>query len=161
ARVSFSLEYRLRRKDGTYRWVLYNGDPRLASDGRFVGYIGSFVDFPDRRAVEEKLRECEEMRRRLSAQARYAQEAEHRRIGQELHDDLAQRVAGLSVLLSKVARESPHSARFSMLQQRAEQISVDLARLSHGLRPAGLESLGLPAALEKLAEESSSPQHFQ
>src|SRR5262249_29889100 len=64
ARVSFTLEYRLRRKDGTYRWVLYNGDPRLAADGRFVGYIGSCIDITDRRSVEEKLRESEEMLRR-------------------------------------------------------------------------------------------------
>ncbi|MGC8643511.1 MAG: PAS domain S-box protein, partial [Isosphaeraceae bacterium] len=40
----FSMEYRLRRHDGKYRWVLANGVPRFAADGTFAGYIGSCLD---------------------------------------------------------------------------------------------------------------------
>jgi len=157
AREEFILEYRLRRKDGIYRWVLDNGVPRFAPDNRFIGYIGSCVDITDRRETEQKLRESERMLRRLSAQAIHAQEAERRRIAQELHDDLAQRVAALSVHLSLLASENqPYSERCWTLQQRASEISIDLARLSHGLRPTGLESLGLNGALQKLAAESSN-----
>src|SRR4029077_6804699 len=40
ARKPFELEYRLRRHDGEYRWILDKGVPRYASDGEFIGYIG-------------------------------------------------------------------------------------------------------------------------
>jgi PAS domain S-box-containing protein len=53
ARVTFELEYRLRRHDGEYRWVLDIGTPRYAPDGAFVGYIGSAIDITDRRRSEE------------------------------------------------------------------------------------------------------------
>jgi PAS domain S-box-containing protein len=53
ARESFQMEYRLRRADGEYRWILDTGKPRYTPDGNFVGYIGSCVDISDRREVEQ------------------------------------------------------------------------------------------------------------
>ncbi|HEY1023753.1 MAG TPA: PAS domain-containing sensor histidine kinase [Sphingobacteriaceae bacterium] len=41
---TFRMEYRLKRYDGQYRWLLNNGVPRYASDGSFAGYIGSCID---------------------------------------------------------------------------------------------------------------------
>src|SRR4029453_15789662 len=54
ARESFSMEYRLRRSDGEYRWVLDSGTPRFASDGAFIGYIGSCIDLTERKTAEEE-----------------------------------------------------------------------------------------------------------
>src|SRR5213080_4889185 len=54
ARESFTMEYRLRRSDGEYRWVLDIGTPRFASDGAFLGYIGSCIDITERKLAEEK-----------------------------------------------------------------------------------------------------------
>jgi PAS domain S-box-containing protein len=53
------MEYRLRRYDGEYRWVLDIGVPRFDQGGSFVGYIGIAVDVTDRKPVEETLRESE------------------------------------------------------------------------------------------------------
>jgi PAS domain S-box-containing protein len=50
------MEYRLRRRDGEYRWILNTGVPRVGDDGAFLGYIGSCIDITDRRQVEEKFR---------------------------------------------------------------------------------------------------------
>jgi PAS domain S-box-containing protein len=47
-RRPFAMDYRLRRRDGTYRWVTNTGVPRIAPDGTFLGYIGSCVDITDR-----------------------------------------------------------------------------------------------------------------
>jgi len=56
ARTNCHLEYRLRRADGVYRWVLCSGVPRYRPDGLFVGYIGSAVDVTDfKRGQEEQL----------------------------------------------------------------------------------------------------------
>jgi PAS domain S-box-containing protein len=60
ARRSFTMEYRLRRHDGEYRWILDNGVPRLASDGSFAGYIGSCIDITSRKRNEDELRELKD-----------------------------------------------------------------------------------------------------
>ncbi len=51
ARQPFAIEYRLRRKDGEYRWLLDIGTPRFES-GVFLGYIGSCIDITERRQAE-------------------------------------------------------------------------------------------------------------
>jgi PAS domain S-box-containing protein len=56
ARESFTVEYRLRRSDGEYCWLLDSGTPRFASDGAFLGYIGSCIDITERKAAEEEAR---------------------------------------------------------------------------------------------------------
>jgi PAS domain S-box-containing protein len=59
-RVSFTNDYRLRRKDGAYRWVNAPGRPRFSPTGEFLGYIGSVIDVHERKQAEEALREREE-----------------------------------------------------------------------------------------------------
>ncbi|PZV06971.1 MAG: hypothetical protein DCF32_08495 [Leptolyngbya sp.] len=52
ARQPFSMEYRLRRYDGQYRWIVDSGMPRYATNGNFVGYIGTCLDVSDRKQEE-------------------------------------------------------------------------------------------------------------
>jgi two-component system, LuxR family, sensor kinase FixL len=56
ARQEFSMEYRLRRYNGEYCWVLDTGVPRFAPDGTFLGYIGSAIDITERKRAEERFR---------------------------------------------------------------------------------------------------------
>jgi PAS domain S-box-containing protein len=53
ARRPFDMEYRLRRHDGEYRWIVDTGAPRFAPDGEFMGYVGSGVDITDKKQAEE------------------------------------------------------------------------------------------------------------
>ncbi len=55
ARRAFTLEHRLRRCDGQYRWVLNNGVPRFTETGAFAGYIGSCVDISDQKEAAAAL----------------------------------------------------------------------------------------------------------
>ena len=52
----FEMEYRLRRRDGEYRWLLDRGTPRYTPDGSFAGFIGSCIDITERRELEAELR---------------------------------------------------------------------------------------------------------
>lgn len=55
ARQRFEMDYRLRRWDGDYRWILDTGTPRHDPDGQFLGYIGSCVDITERKQAEAEL----------------------------------------------------------------------------------------------------------
>lgn len=61
SRQPFSLEYRLRRADGAFRWVCDQGHPWVAPDGAFLGHVGTCVDITDRK--ESDLAGLEEPRR--------------------------------------------------------------------------------------------------
>jgi len=52
ARQAFCMEYRLRRADKEYRWILDTGTPRFTPSGQFLGYIGSCIDITDRKQTE-------------------------------------------------------------------------------------------------------------
>ncbi len=56
AREPFRIEYRLRRADGRYRWILDHGVPRYAPAGTFEGFIGSCIDITEMRESAEALR---------------------------------------------------------------------------------------------------------
>ncbi|MDG3008234.1 PAS domain-containing hybrid sensor histidine kinase/response regulator [Paludisphaera mucosa] len=55
-RQMFRCEYRVRRPDGSYRWALDVGRPRFASDGSFLGFVGSVIDVHERKLAEEETR---------------------------------------------------------------------------------------------------------
>ena len=54
----FSMEYRLRRHDGEWRWILKSGVPRFSAAGEFAGFIGSAIDIHDNKSVEAALRQA-------------------------------------------------------------------------------------------------------
>jgi PAS domain S-box-containing protein len=159
ARVDFEMEYRLRRHDGKYRWMVDYGVPRFESDGTFCGYIGSCVDITDRKMNADSL---EELSRRLIV----AQEEERGRIARELHDDFSQRLALLGIGLSRLWKKRPESEEDERtvvreLWNRTQEISSDVHRLSHQLHSSKLEHVGLGPALMGLCEEISEKYGIQ
>src|SRR5262249_39312880 len=65
-RQPFELEYQLGRRDGTYRWVLARGTPRISPSGAFAGFVGLCLDVTDRKTDQENLRESEARYRTLT-----------------------------------------------------------------------------------------------
>lgn len=61
SQTPYSMEYRLRKHDGEYRWFLERGLPNFDSDGNFLGYIGSAVDIHVRKEAERELRESRKL----------------------------------------------------------------------------------------------------
>jgi diguanylate cyclase (GGDEF)-like protein/PAS domain S-box-containing protein len=54
-REPFSMEYRLRKADGSYCWIVDHGNPRFDSEGNFIGYVGHCYDISERKKTDEKL----------------------------------------------------------------------------------------------------------
>jgi PAS domain S-box-containing protein len=152
-REEFRKEYRLRRHDGDYRWILDIGVPRFDKDRFFVGYIGIGVDVTERKLAEMALTS-------VSGKLIEAQEQERTRIARELHDDFGQRLAILGIGLQQLKRTLPESdpedrTRVQEMLDRTKELSSDLHALSHQLHSSRLEFVGLVSALEGLCKEIS------
>jgi PAS domain S-box-containing protein len=149
-RERFSMEYRLRRQDGEYRWVLDNGVPRFDQSRSFAGYIGSCIDVTERKQAEEDLLS---MTRRVIE----AQEQERARIARELHDDIGQRVSLLAVNLAQLEQSllKPVEVRdrIGELQKETCEIATDIHTLSHHLHSSRLEYLGMAAVMRSFCQE--------
>ena len=155
-RKEFRMEYRLRRHDGEYRWVLDIGVPRFDQDGCCIGYIGVGIDVTDRKVAEDALAS---IGRRLIE----AQEEERTWIARELHDDIIQRIAMLSMELERCREGSPGSGRevpdhIPHIRERLMDLGKDIQALSHRLHSSKLEYLGLVAAASSFCNEFSK-QH--
>jgi PAS domain S-box-containing protein len=102
ARVPFRLEYRLRRFDGEYRWVLDIGTPRYDATAHFLGYIGCCFDITDRRHAEQALDEAHaEISRvsRLTALGEFAAALSH-----ELRQPLTTIITNAHTTLSELKK---------------------------------------------------------
>jgi PAS domain S-box-containing protein len=159
ARLNFEMEYRLRRFDGEYRWILDYGVPRFGADGTFCGYIGSCVDITDRKLSERSVLE-------LSGRLIHAQEEERARIARELHDDLSQRIALLQIGLDQFEQDAgalPSQGRRQLhrIAELAGEVSSGIHGLSHQLHPSKLDTLGLLPSLGALCKELSSLHNLQ
>ncbi len=78
ARQSFRTEYRLRRHDGQWRWILDDGQPMYSISGEFEGFIGSCIDITDRRMAEDALQSANTALRRSNEDLRqFAYAASH------------------------------------------------------------------------------------
>lgn len=157
ARQAFCTEYRVRRFDGEYRWLMVTGTPRYTTEGLFDGYVGGCLDITDRR-------EAEQLARDLNRHLIVAQEEERRRIARELHDHLSQQLALLAIDLQQLSTNPPDDAAalVAALQEqwrRTAEIASDVHGISHRLHPSKLEALGLVATVGAYCRDMSR-QYF-
>ena len=150
-REPLQIEYRLRRHDGEYRWIFDYGVPRFNADGSFAGYIGSAADVTERKRAEEAL---STVSRRLIE----AQEEERTWIARELHDDINQRIAMVSINLESLRRdcsgpEVQAKYRIEETERQLKELANDIHALSHRLHSSKLDILGLAAACRGFCRE--------
>ena len=164
ARQPFHREYRFRRFDGEYCWMRDTGVPRVGPDGSFAGYIGSSIEITDMKRAE---RDARENQARLEASHKQisdvlgrlisAQETERTRIARDLHDDVSQRIAALSMMISAIKRrlrgDSDILPALISVQQSTAALGENIRHFSHDLHPILLQHAGLGAALRVLCAE--------
>jgi PAS domain S-box-containing protein len=158
SRIPFAMEYRLRRHDGEYRWILDTGVPRFSPDGSFAGYIGSGLDITERKSAEAALAS-------VGSRLIEAHEEERTWIGRELHDDINQRLALLAVELDRHNKKLPSGVEISNIiehaQQRIAEITRDVQALSHRLHSSKLDYLGLATAANSFCRELSQQSNVR
>jgi PAS domain S-box-containing protein len=149
---SFDLTFRMLASDETTMWIHNLVSITRVAD-RVVGVNGFMIDITEQKRIQEVLRD-------LGSRLIAAQEEERTRVARELHDDLNQRMALLSIELEQLGSEAgnPRILRRHVheLQERVEEIAADIHRLSHRLHPSKLDHLGLAPAVESLCKEVSN-----
>jgi PAS domain S-box-containing protein len=149
-----------RKKDGSVIDVELHGI-RVYSGETFVGAFAIYQDISERRRSEEKL---QTLRNRLTR----TQEEERSRIARDLHDDIGQRLAILSIDLEqmKLASQQDGSAFATDLEalvRTASEITSDVHNVSRRLHPSQVELLGLAPALNNFCREfaNRNSMHIQ
>ena len=143
------IEFRMLTKDQRIVWIrnLAEVVDESNQDCRLRGFM---IDITDRKRAEETLRE-------LGGRLISAQEEERSRVARELHDDVNQRMAVLSIKLEQLQQDLETSLDLSQrcqnLQDQVQEISNDIHRLSYRLHPSKLDHLGLGPAVKSLCAE--------
>ena len=144
-----------------------SGVPKYEANGSYTGYIGCSIDITERRDAEERIRESQaalESSHReiqhLAGRLIEAQDAERARVARDLHDDVSQQLAGLSIAFSGVKQQlgklqigKDLQEELRSLQQRTTTIAHSVRHLSHDLHPSVLRHAGLVAALTTYCAE--------
>jgi len=154
---SFSKEYRLRRYDGVYRWMFDVVTQRVQGDGSFAGFIGWAIDITDQKLAQAALE-------KVSGRLIEAQERERSRIARDLHDDISQKLALLSIELEQAncstdGLPAPTKERLEEIQRHCLEIADDVQSLSHRLHYSKLDYLGIVVAIRGFCNELA--QHGQ
>ena len=127
ARTPFTMEYRLKRHDGEYRWVMDTGVPRFTPDGTFSGYIGSCIDITDRKRTEEELRESDRRKEEFLAV-----------LSHELRNPLAPIQTALDLLEQRGLREAGTERELATIKRQVQNLKrlvddlLDVSRISRG-----------------------------
>jgi PAS domain S-box-containing protein len=151
----FEMEYRLRRKDGAYRWILDRGTPRYAPDGRFAGYIGSCIDITARRDLETDLRRAIEVRDDFLSVASH--ELGTPLTALRLHADQLRRALGTTGGAAQGRRSM--EARVGSVAQEIRRLSqlvetlLDSTRLAVGAWKPTFEPVDLGALVDRLVQD--------
>ncbi len=153
-----SFDYRLEPPGTGECWLSAQYVPDRDEAGRVIGLFVLLSDITQLKLTETMLREREEELSHLSAKLLLVQEEERRRIAREIHDDLTQRLAALTLelhrlQLSDTGLGDAFSVRLQKLTKSAEKLTSDLQRLAHHLHPAILEHVGLEAAVRELVDD--------
>jgi len=158
ARQAYTLDYRLRRHDGRYRWILDSGVPRFDADGTWAGYVGSGIDIDDRKQAEEQLAE----RVRTLRVAERRQGAFLSMLSHELRNPLAP-IANAASVLRSLEEGSPVLVRLrEILERQVDRLErlvenlVDATRSAQGQISLVSEPIAIDSVVRGAVESSAA-----
>lgn len=131
SRQAFTKEYRLRRNDGEYLWVLDHGRPWFEEDGTFGGFIGSCVDIHSQKQNEEELKRRVEERTKELENAYREMESFSYSVSHDLRAPLRSMNTNLAMLQEDFGAQLPEEAQLFM--QRARDAGKRMDQLMSGI----------------------------
>ncbi|WP_437938873.1 PAS domain-containing protein [Sorangium sp. So ce341] len=152
-REPFRLDYRLRRRDGQYRWCIDAAAPRFGPSGEFLGYVGSVIDITDRKQAEEertRLLEVEQAARSEAERANRLKDEFLSTISHELRTPLTA-ILGWSHLLRRRSRREDEDLckglavidRNARAQAQLIEDLLDMGRITSGKLRLDVQPLDL------------------
>ena len=158
---NYEVEYRLRGKNGDYRWFRARAVPIRDQMGSVIRWYGTCSDIHDSKLLEQSIRdnaaELEKMvdertaeLRRLSVRLMTAQDEERRRIARDLHDGLGQDLAVAKIVLARVFQQNSSESDKQACMDASDTIDHAIQQvrsISHLLHPPLLDEVGLLSAL--------------
>ena len=143
----YELDLEMVLPTGRTRWVLARGEALHDAEGRVAKLRGTVQDITERRNAEQAL---STLGRRLIE----AQEAERVRVARELHDDVGQRLALLSIALDRYFKSGIGS--HDDLRSQLAGVQDVIGSLSHELHATPLRHLSLARAVRGYCDEVAS-----
>ena len=147
-------------EDGTLRWYDTIKTPIRDEQGAVIGTTGISRDITDRKQAEQELLESRSQLRELSAYLQSVREEERTRIARELHDELGQFLTAIRIGLDVMGarhdlQDQEWNRNLQSLKDLADSTVESVQRIAADLRPAILDELGLPSAIDWLLESFS------
>lgn len=155
-----SLQFRIITKGGQARWILHRCRPCFDQNGRYLGRRATNQDITLRKSMESERTQAQERLKQLSRRLITIQEAERKRISQDLHDDFGQTMTAmllrLNAILNSACSENEEIERQLLDVIRSVELLIDHVRqLARQLHPPSLDTVPLPKALESLCSSFS------
>ncbi|MFP2931514.1 PAS domain S-box protein, partial [Pyxidicoccus sp. 3LG] len=160
-KAPFRLEYRLRRKDGEYRWAIDAAGPRFGPDGAFLGYIGSVIDITERKRVEEEREALLSREQEARAQAEEANRLKDEflaTVSHELRTPLSAILGWVQLLragtlpLEKRERAMETIERNARAQAQLIEDLLDVGRILSGKLKLEVEPVNVGTVVEQALE---------
>jgi PAS domain S-box-containing protein len=153
----FHQEFRLRHRDGTYRWLASRAAVLKDGSGRPTRLLGSHIDITARKSEQFQLERSHRELRLLSRDLLRTREDDRSRIAREIHDELGQSLTALKMDVAWLQRRSADldagwALKLSDMSAALDGTVATMRRIAADLRPGLLDDLGLAAAIEWQAE---------
>ena len=162
--ANYEAEYRLRSRDGSYRWFRARALP-IRDNGKILKWYGTCSDIQDSKLLEQSIRdsaaELERMvdrrtdeLRRLSIRLMTLQDQERRRLARDLHDGLGQELAVAKMVLDRMIlqKSAPPEDAWTQASGIIDNAIQQVRTMSHLLHPPLLDEVGLLSALSWYVE---------
>jgi PAS domain S-box-containing protein len=148
-REPLTLQFRLRRHDGEYRWILDNGIPYFGTDGAFSGYVGSCVDITPRKLAEEELEQAGRRKDEFLAM-----------LGHELRNPLAPIGTAVEIMRRLAPADDAIARARDVIARQLRQLTrlvddlLDVSRITRGKITLVLTPLELTSVVAQAVETS-------
>ena len=184
--IPFNTELQMRHKDGSWRWIWCQAMVIRDHELKPVRMIGTHIDLSERKKIEQQIHELNAQlehrvrqrtqelrdavqtlekeivaRRRLEQEVLETSEREQSRLGQDLHDDLGQQLAGIGMLAQLLgaklqAQNHPTAADAAELSSICRNALDTTRNLARSFYPVELQKHGLQIAIEALAHRTEA-----